>query len=633
MIKEITEVFKNDIKTIKNNPTLIILLIVIICLPSLYVLFNVEAAWDPYGKTSHIEVAVVDGDSGYIINGSHYNVGNTLVDELKNNTNFSWQFVDKETALNGVKNETYYAALIVPDDFSKQLLSIETTTPQQAQIEYIDNEKLNPVAPRLTGTGAEEIQTKINNEIVKTIGGIIFGKLSDVGELAKENKADFLKTKSFINQLNNNLGNIDTSIAEANSDMAIVNQVWPKISAELPEAQKESNTVRKEYDALYAQITANPQQALATVRSMESNTNNILTSLKTTDAALTALYNTTGDPQLKPVIAQIEDNITKVNKVMGALQELESSIKDSDNPQGKLAALKNSIDEMDNGINLLANNKDNINQKIQEASSKLALANNKWPTIKSAVQAATLKLNSINEGDINKLIAFSDVNQSGVQNYFQSPVALNKESMYPINNYGSALAPFYIALSLWIGCLIAVAMVAVRVRSNKKISARTAYFGRINLFFIISILQALLIASSALYLNVQTSSAILLTLTTLVIGLCFMIIMYSLILLLGSLGKAVAIVTLILQVAASGGVYPVQLQSHFFQVVNPYLPMTYAIGALREVIGGVLWNNYWYNLGIVFVFTCAILVLTLLVKRGEQKMSDGEEKLKKTGLV
>lgn len=632
MIKEAIKIFKNDLKTIKNLPLLVVFLLVIVCLPSLYILLTVPSVWDPYSQTSNIEVAVVNNDLGYTTNGTYYNVGNTMVDELKSNRNLSWQFVDKNTALAGVKNGKYYAALIIPSDFSENLLSIETTHPKRAKIQYIDNEKLSPIATRLTSAGADAVQNKINDEIVKTIDGIIFGKLSDTGELAKENKAQFLKLRSSVNELNGKITTIDSSISEANSDMSTVNQIWPKISAALPEIQKYSNYARKNYDSIYHQILSDPQKSLSKVQNMESEVNTTITGLEYVDAILTSLYNATGDQELKPVIAQVEENINKANQVLLVLKDVESAIKDGKNPKGKLAELKSLIDQMDDGVNTLAANKASINQKINNAAATLTLVNSKWPAIKSAIPIAAAKLNSIDENDIDKLISFADTDQDDVKNYFESPVELDKESMYPMKNYGSALAPFYIALSLWIGCLISVAIVTVRVKSNKY-GVRSAYFGRMNLFLMIGMFQALLIALSALFLNVQNSSAALLTVTILMIGACFMVILYSLVSIFGSLGKVMAVVLLILQIASSGGVYPAELQSGFFQIIQPFLPMTYAIRALREVVAGVLWTGYWYNLGILFLFTGVTLGLTLLMV-GKIKDSQGlEEKLKESGLV
>ena len=633
MIKDIRNIFRNDMKAVKNNPVVMVVLLVIILLPSLYALLNIEATWDPYARTSNIEVAVVNEDLGYATNGTNYNVGNMLVNELKNNTSFKWQFVDESTGVNGVKNGKYYAVLIIPSNFSQQLLSIQTSNPQQAQIQYIVNDKTNPIAPRLTNAGVDTIQSQINGEIVKTVDGIIFGKLSDIGEYAAANKAEFLKAKSFVNELNGQIGEIDSTISQANTDMSTVNTIWPKVSAALPQIQKISNTVRTEYDSLYAQIASNPTQALTNVQNMESQVTVLITTLKYIDAILTSLYDTTGDAQLVPIITQVETDISTANNVLVILQKVETDIKNGTSPTGDLTQLKSSIDTMDNAINTLVANEGNINQQINEASAKLSLVNTQWPTIKAAIPVAASKLNSINESDINGLIAFSAMNQTGVQNYFDSPVVVQKHDMYPINNYGSALAPFYISISLWIGCIIAVAMISMRVKSRIKYRAESIYLGRMGLFIIISILQSIFVALGALYLHVQASSAILFILTTLFIGFCSMIIVYSLTSTLGNAGKSLAIILLVLQITATAGIYPVQLLPPFFQALHPYLPLTYAIGALREVIGGVLWSSYWYNILILAHIPCDTFVITLIIKEKLNKRAQwSEKKLEDSGL-
>jgi putative membrane protein len=633
MIKDIGRIFKKDMKTVKNNPAVMVVLLVIILLPSLYALLNIEATWDPYARTSNIEVAVVNEDLGYTTNGTNYNVGNMLVDELKNNTNFSWQFVDESTGLNGVKNGKYYAVLIIPGNFSQQLLSIQTSNPQQAQIQYIVNDKTNPIAPRLTNAGVDAIQTQINDEVIKTVDGIIFGKLSDLGEYAAANKAEFLKAKSFVNELNGKIGEIDSTIGQANTDMNTVNSIWPKIKAALPEIQKTSNTVRTEYDSLYTQIESNPTKALTNVQNMELQVNTVITTLKYIDAVLTSLYDTTGDANLKPIIDQVESDINTANNVLQILQQVEADIKNGTNPTGDLTKLKSSIDTMDNAINTLAANEGNIDQQLTEASAKLSLVNTQWPTIKSAIPVAAVKLNSINESDINGLIAFSAMNQTGVQNYFDSPVELQKQDMYHIDNYGSALAPFYISISLWIGCIIAAAMISMRVKSRIKYRAESIYLGRMGLFIVISLLQSILVALGALYLHVQATSSIMFVFTTLFIGLCSMIIVYSLVSAIGNAGKSLAIVILVLQITATGGTFPVQILPPFFQAIHPYLPLTYAIGALREVIGGIIWSSYWYNMLILGLFAVITLVVTIIIKEKLNKRAQWTEKrLEDSGL-
>jgi putative membrane protein len=382
----------------------IIALIIIICLPSLYSLVNISAVWNPYNETGNMKVAIVDNDLGYTAGGLDYNFGKNLSDELAaNNTDFNWQFVDENTAIYGVNTGAYYAAFIIPSNFTENLLSFETVDPRQADISYIVNDKLNPIAPRLTNVTANTL-----------------------------------------------LSNINSAVDQA-----------------------------------------------------------------------------------------------KINLTSG----------------GNL-----------NGI-------------------------------------------SFTNGQSN------------------NPVYLNSTVIDPVYNYGSAIAPFYISLSLFIGCIVAIAMLSTRVRSNKKYHHVSVYLGRMGLFLIISISQALIIALGVLNLHIQITSPYLFTLTVLYIGLCFMVIAYSLTSIFGNMGKALVIILLVLQIMTTGGTFPVNLLPSTFQNLAPYLPMSYAIGALREVMAGVLWNSYWYNILVLAIFPTVIFVLTILIKERFSKPAEWtEEKLKKSGL-
>ncbi len=632
MIKGAREIFKNDIKAIKNSPVVLFVLIVIICIPALYALLNIQATWDPYAQTSSIKIAVVNEDLGSTSNGTDYNMGNMFTDELKNNTDFNWQFVDRQTALDGLQHGKYYAALIIPNNFSSDLLSIETSDPHQAHMQYVVNDKLNPVSPRITNAGVDAIQSKVNDEVVKTVDGLIFGKLSDAGELAKENKAQFLKTKSLVNELNGNLGDIDASLTQANSDMATVNDVWSKVSANLPQIKSNADYAKSEYDTLYGYMGNDPSKALSTVQDMELKVSNLITSLKYMDAILTALYNVTGDPQLKTIITQVEGDITQANTALTVLKEVESDLKNN-NTTSRLSELKTSIDQMDNAVDTLYNNQGEISQAINAASAKLDLANSQWPTFKNAIQTAAAKLNSVNEGDLDKVISLSDVDQNGVSNYFESPLDLEKEHMYPVKTYGSALAPFYIAISLWIGGIITVAMLTMRVKSRKKYHSASVYLGRMGIFLIISIFQALVVVVGVLWLHVQISSPLLFALVTVYISMCSMLIIYSMTSAIGNAGKALAIIILVLQITGTAGIFPLELLPSFFQAIHPYLPLTYAVGALREVVAGVLWSNFWYNIELLTVFPAVTFVLTFAIKEKMDKRAQWmEEKLEESGL-
>jgi len=630
-MKKALEIFWNDIKTVKNSPVVLFVIAVIICIPALYAVFNIQATLDPYSKTSNIRVAVVNEDSGVNFEGEQLNVGAEFVDELRNNRNFNWQFVDRSEAMDGLREGDYYAVLIIPENFSSDILSIKNGTPRQASIKYIVNDKLNPVAPRITNAGADALQAKINSEVVKTIDGIIFGKISSAGELARANRDDILRAKKFISELNGNLGKIDETLSTANSDLEKGQNFWSGLKSDLPEIQENANFVKEKYSLLESYIGNDPAKALSTVQSMESHLSEAITSMKYLRAVLASLYSATGDPKLKTAMDQIDANIQKATSVLGILEGIETDLKTKGTTE-RLVKLRESLDKMDSALNRLMDNRAQIDAAMMDASSKLGIANSKWPVMRSAIQDAHRKLGMISEDDLNSLVRLADIDPSAVREYFKSPVEMEKEHIYPVKNYGSALAPFYIPISLWIGGIIAVAMISMRVKYGEYSSIQV-YFGRMGLFIIISICQALVVAAGAMLLQVQITGRLLFLLTAIYVSICSMLIIYSLTSALGNAGKALSIIILVLQITGTGGIFPVELLPPFFQAIHPYLPLTYAVGALREVVGGVIWSIYWKNIALLALFPVVTFLITVLVKEKMDKRAHWmESKLEESGL-
>ena len=178
----IAEIMKNDFKGIFSNPIITLVLIGIIVLPSLYALLNIQACWDPYGNTDEVEFAIANLDKGATFEGTQINVGNELVKELKNNDKFKWTFVTEDTLRDGVYKGDYYAGIILPKNLTKNVLSIAGDNPKQAKLEYVVNVKSNPVATKLTDTGANTVYTSLNAKIVQYINVAAYGKLGELQE-------------------------------------------------------------------------------------------------------------------------------------------------------------------------------------------------------------------------------------------------------------------------------------------------------------------------------------------------------------------------------------------------------------------------------------------------------------------
>lgn len=214
-MKNIIEIFRKDIKEVFRKTNTWIIIVGLIFLPSMYAWPNILSSWDPYGHTNNIKVAVTSEDEGATVDGKELNLGNSLVEGLKNNKNLDWQFVsNKQEAEDGVRIGDYYASIVVPKNFSKDMTSVSRTEPQRATIEYTVNEKINAISPKITNSGASAIANNISKSFVETANGVIFEKLHEAGIKFEENLPSIEKAKQEIFKLNENFSTYEASLNE-----------------------------------------------------------------------------------------------------------------------------------------------------------------------------------------------------------------------------------------------------------------------------------------------------------------------------------------------------------------------------------------------------------------------------------
>ena len=253
----------------------------------------------------------------------------------------------------------------------------------------------------------------------------------------------------------------------------------------------------------------------------------------------------------------------------------------------------------------------------------------------------TGKLSSIQEsGDFSQLESLIAGDTDSISSFLSAPVSLKTTEVYPIENYGSAMAPFYSTLSIWIGGIVLVAMLKVTVSKKrldglKNVKLHQIYLGRYPIFLIVGLLQSSLIFLGDLfYLGIQCQHPFLFVLAGWISSIVYVNIIYTLTVSFGDIGKAISVVLLVVQVAGTGGTFPIEVAPGFFRAVYPLLPFTHSMAAMREAVGGVYGMDYWMDLGKLGVFLIVSLVVGLVLRRPIIRMNDGfTEKLEETKLI
>lgn len=891
-MKGIWNIYLTDWRNVLKVPTGILLMIALALLPSVYNWVNIYSVWDPYAHTGGIKIAVTSLDEGAEIDGTAINIGEDLIGNLKTNTKLGWTFVDAETARDGVNSGEFYASLLIPADFSQKIAEIAQGKVNKPEVQYTVNEKINAVAPKITGSGVSAVTAQINESFVKMVSETVLGKLKEVGIEIESNLPTLRKVRNGLFDLESNLPEIENmggKVLQVAEMMPELNEKAQKIvllEEKLPELEKAGQVIielekqwphiaeaaqlinglqekmpellaiadraasisehQGEIEAALAKAIGRFEQmdsfiatalsALPELERLTESGNDIAEGLQQFlidhEAALQALpavvkqnllllqiaslnilqtlqqlADVDIDPQavresllnvqekleiggkilasttklleglneyldslllaeridhLKSVQSKIDRQVAIIDKIVSAIdrgerpaQELLSELialsaetnqllnrlvdrydseiaplmqqafnhiskiaESSEKLLGKAEAellpgmkdiltnAKTSVDFSLNGMselrkdlpgifsqvedlatsfhaklqqfakaldtvvpfmnkelpiieqklhqaaNFIRNDLAQVEEQIGKASDFVQhrlpelenalnraadLIRNDLPGLESAVHQAANKLRELeseqNFAELAKLLK-GDINAES--DFLAKPVHIKEERLYAIPNYGSAMTPFYIVLSLWVGATLLISLLRVDVEGSQgRYKGYQVYFGRMLFFLTIGFLQALIMSLGDLYLlGTYVVDKFWLVLFTMFVSSVFVTITYTLLTVFGNIGKGIAIIFMVFQFSSSGGTFPISTTSTFFQILNPFMPFTYAISLLRETVGGIYRPTVLRDVAALLIIIGICYLIGLLLKKplsGFTKRS--QENAKRTKII
>lgn len=254
-------------------------------------------------------------------------------------------------------------------------------------------------------------------------------------------------------------------------------------------------------------------------------------------------------------------------------------------------------------------------QGVQRAAS---LVRDDLPTLEKAVRKAADTVRRVKaEVNLDEIAQLLGGDIKSKSDFLANPVVLTEHQLYPIPNYGSAMTPFYVVLSLWVGGTLLISLLRTGVDTGgRPYRGYELYFSRLLTFLTVGILQALVAVLGNLFiLHCYVADKIWFVLFAVLISIVFVTIVFTLVSVFGNIGKGIAIVFMILQFSSSGGTFPVSTTGHFFQVLNPFMPFTYAISLLREAVGGILPEVAVRDVLLLVLFGLLALLLALTLQK------------------
>ena len=744
---------KRDAEHVFANVISLVVCVGMVVVPSFYAWFNIAGSWDPYGNTGNLKVAVANSDAGYTgeLIPMSLNMGERMTSSLVESTSIGYTMTSEDEAIEGVQSGKYYAAIVFPEDFTTDMMSVLSSSATKPKVLFYQNEKANAIAQIVTNKASTAVQQDIDESFASSVTSVGAGVLEDLTNYLDDDQlAEFTgklnsavtdaqkglqetasTTRSFASILDsassllgNGTGGASDSVkataevgdglretaGDVRSLSSAVDGATDSVNKALGSSSASMDKVKASIDDAFSDAgdaagasQAALESAAGTVDTQVAELDKLLDALGQTDTLTKTWYESWdngADPGFTGQIGVSRDDVysayvtvdglnSSVRSLRASLADLSAGLRktagDVGTASGAAADSKQQLDDLvdkaKSGITSVQGDfEGDLRQSLGDLASKIDSAASDADAIGSSISStldavngtaasaskdlddtktsvssaadsldeAATKLGDLTSaldgalatGDMGTIRAILSGGSTALADFIAEPVSIDRDAIYPIENNGSAMAPFYTTLAIWIGGVVIAALVkckpsedALRETGAKP---RHAYLGRMVFFVLIGFAQTLLILLGDLFfLGIQCEHPVLFVLAGMMASFVFVSIIYALTASFGDVGKAIAVVLMVIQVAGSGGTFPVQmLPQGFFQAAYPWLPFVHSENAMRAAMFGVYNGDFWGELAMLAAYLVPALLLGLLLRKPVVRLNDWiEEKIESTKLM
>ncbi len=728
----IVRLFADDVRRLFSNAMCVIITVGLVVLPSIFAWYNVIACWNVFDNTGNLKVAVANSDEGYESDlvPLRINVGDQVVSALRANDQIHWVVTDEEDAVDGARSGRYYAAVVIPPQFSKDMLTFYRPDAEHAQIVYYSNEKKSAIAPKITDTGADSVSYQVNQVFAETLAEVALGLATGLSNYADANDAS-----GAVATLATHIGNLADGVDAMADLLELYGQLMGSTASLAASSSQLLDDAGSAMSDLRGKAEGVPDQLLAmegTVQGLGSSLQGALDgatgSVQSLEPLVDGLYDdadaavagtaTALRQQGEKMAArseQLGEDASRLAELAGELRERASQLEAADPDSPALSAVNSSVEALERIVSRLERSQGALSDLsatfeksaekledgstdfseerqaakadlqaarsafsdaradyessvlpdlrslrqsaqelsqtlgdgldgVEEASSGLSSAASDAQTAlgegssslqesvaslrdaSSALRSTQQKISkALVSGDADRLREVLQGQSDTLSRALSSPVGVERIPVFPADNFGSAMAPLYTTLALFIGALLIMVVVRPRpspqqldVLSNPK--PRQLFLGHFGVCGLLSLAQSSIMAlGNMFFLQVQVAHPLLFMVCFWTAGLVFTFIIYSLVFSFANLGKAIAVLLLIVQVTGCGGSFPLQILPGFVQQISPWLPATHVVSAMRAAMFGTFGNDFWVQIGLLALFVVPFALLGLALRKPMEK--------------